>query len=225
MEVTRIVFYLLNKDAFDLTLHSFLLISKGGLLYDTMAIAYFNAPWLLTVLLPLRRKERPGFWKAERLIYVVFNSSALLMNLCDSVFFAYRQQRTTMALLDEFGGEGGLGTIIFHEALSHWYLVLLFIAMVAALWFFYRPVNTNLQPPKRYYISRSVGLAVWGFLLFWGARGCPKTLTSRPLSINYAHRYTTRPIDAALVLNTQNSCHTGTAQCDAELISKRDKCR
>lgn len=202
MEITRLVFLWENYDLFHLTWKSFALISKGGLLFDTSAILYLNCLWLALVFLPLHLKERPAFFKFEKWVYVVCNSLGLLMNLCDTAFFAYRQHRTTMAIFDEFGGEGNLGKIIAGEAMSHWYLVLLFIAMVAGLWLLYRPVKCDGKPIRRYYIRRTIGLGVWIVIFIWGVRGCTLSKVTRPISIGYAQRFATEPIDVDLVLNT-----------------------
>lgn len=204
MEVTRLVFYWENRELFHLTWDSFLLISKGGLLFDTSAILYMNVLWLAMVFLPLHLKERPWFWKAEHWVYVVPNSIGLLLNLCDTAFFAYRQHRTTMAIFDEFGGEGNIAKVMFSEAVAHWYLVLIFIAAVAALWLLYRPASQHITPPdyRRYYVSRTLGLAFWIVTFIWGVRGCTLSKVTRPISIGYAQRFATEPIDVDLVLNT-----------------------
>lgn len=141
MEVTRLTFLAVNHGVFHLTWQSFALISRGGLLFDTSAILYVNSLWLALAFFPLHYKERDGFRRFQHILYVATNAIALGANLCDAVFFGYRQHRSTMALFDEFGHEGAsnLLKIISTEALAHWYLVVLFIGMVWLLWRFYRP--------------------------------------------------------------------------------------
>ena len=204
MEVCRLVFLWENHGFFHLTWDSWWLISKGGLLFDTSAILYGNALWLLLVFLPVHVKERPWWWKMERVVFTVCNSLLVLANLCDTAFFAFRQQRTTMDIFREFGGEGNLGNIFGAELLSHWYLVLLFILMVWGLWAAYRqPVREAVKPPlKRYYISFSILLGLSVLLFIWGVRGCTLSAVTRPITIGYAQRFATEPIDVGLTLNT-----------------------
>lgn len=75
MEVTRLVFLWENIGTFRITTSSFMLISHGGLLFDTSAIMYVNALWLVLAFLPLHRKERPGWWKSVKWTYVITNST------------------------------------------------------------------------------------------------------------------------------------------------------
>lgn len=210
MMLTRIVFFCENAPLFTHSTHAYWLMFAGGLKYDIAAIMYGNALWLLMVLFPLRWKERPGWWRAQRVVFTVCNSLLLLANLCDTVFFAYRQSRTTASIFREFGGESNLVGIIGTEIVSHWYLVLLFAAMVFCLWKFYvRPVSMRSSQRaflaasgRRYYtvMALSLGLAVFCFIS--GVRGSLPSRFQRPMSVNFAQRYAVAPADAAVVLNT-----------------------
>ncbi|MCM1311197.1 MAG: LTA synthase family protein [Bacteroides sp.] len=206
MEVTRLVFLAVNHGVFHLTWKSFALISHGGLIFDTSAILYVNCLWLALAFFPLHYKERSGFRQLEKIVYVVTNSIALAANLCDTVFFGFRQHRSTMALFDEFGNEGvaSLLRIISTEALSHWYLVVLFAAIVWFLWHFYRPTYPPCQdkPLWHYYLGHTVGLGLCVAIFIWGVRGCTFSSVTRPISVGYAQRFATEPIDVDLVLNT-----------------------
>lgn len=209
MEVTRLTFLAVNHGVFHLTWQSFALISRGGLLFDTSAILYVNSLWLALAFFPLHYKERDGFRRFQHILYVATNAIALGANLCDAVFFGYRQHRSTMALFDEFGHEGAsnLLKIISTEALAHWYLVVLFIGMVWLLWRFYRPtVETPERPASgplwRYYLRQTLCLGLWVAIFIWGVRGCTFSAVTRPISIGYAQRFATEPIDVDLVLNT-----------------------
>lgn len=206
MEVTRLVFLAVNHGLFHLTWQSFLLISRGGLLFDTSAILYTNCLWLALAFFPLHYKERSGFRLFQRVVYVATNSVALAANLCDTVFFGYRQHRSTMALFDEFGNESASNMlkIITSEALNYWYLLLLFALMVWFLWRFYVPTRAPRpdKPLWRYYLGHTVGLGLWVAIFIWGVRGCTFSKVTRPISIGYAQRFATEPIDVDLVLNT-----------------------
>ena len=206
MEVTRLAFLAVNHGLFHLTWQSFWLISRGGLLFDTSAILYTNCLWLALAFFPLHYKERHGFRTFERTVYVATNSVALAANLCDTVFFSYRQHRSTMALFDEFGNESAANMlkIISTEAFSHWPLLLLFATMVWALWKLYVPTRGPVsgRPLWHYYLGHTIGLAFWVVVFIWGVRGCTLSKVTRPISIGYAQRFATEPIDVDLVLNT-----------------------
>lgn len=176
----------------------------GGLHFDSSAICYTNALYILLVLLPLHWKEVRWYQLMTKIIFVTVNSLCLLVDLADSVFFEFRGQRTTAAIFGEFGGEGNLASIILPQMLSHWYLVLLFILMVLALVFLYRyPPRPAVRPLGRYYLIQSISLVVIGFLAFCGMRGNVFFLSAtRPISNNFAFTYTNNARETAIVLNT-----------------------
>lgn len=206
MELTRLVFLWGNHSSFHLTWSSFRLISRGGLLFDISAILYVNCLWLALVFFPLHVKENAGFRKVEKIVFVVTNALALLANLCDTVFYAYRGHRSTMALFDEFGNEGAgnMAKIILTEAIGHWYLVVLLIGMVYVLWRFYQPAKevSSTAPKWHYYLGHTLGLGFWVVIFIWGVRGCTLSKVTRPIAIGYAQRFATEPNDVDLVLNT-----------------------
>ncbi len=203
MEVTRLVFLWENIGSFRITFSSFMLISHGGLLFDTSAIMYVNALWLILAFLPLHLKERPGWWKAVKWTYVVTNSVALLANLCDTVFYGYRHQRSTMSLFTEFGNEGNIARIIGMEVLTHWYLLVLLIVMIWSMWKLFRnPGRRPAQPLRHYYLGNTLRLGFWVAFFIFGVRGCTFSSVTRPIAVGYAQRFATNPEDVDLVLNT-----------------------
>ena len=135
-ELCRLAFLAENWQMFSagMSWKAFRQISLGGLKFDTSAIFYTNSLVILLYLLPLHLKERRGYQITTKWIYIVINTICLFMNLADTVFFEFRKHRTSMAVFDEFKGEGNLGGIVGTEIVAHWYLVLLLVAMVALLW-------------------------------------------------------------------------------------------
>ena len=199
--VTRLAFLLENLSTYD---HVFTLdawsIVVGGLYFDTSAIAYTNALYILMVLLPYHLKET-GLWQRIcKWIYIVINALGLAMNLGDSVYFQYTARRTTMAFFSEFGGDDKLGTIVGYEFLRHWYLVLLFVVLMVALYKLYRTPKAQIQPRRRYYVVQTLSLLVAGYLCWAGMRG--GLWDSRPIKISTANQFIIRPNDASLILNT-----------------------
>ena len=199
--VTRLAFLLENLSTYD---HVFTLdawsIVVGGLYFDTSAIAYTNALYILMVLLPCHLKET-GLWQRIcKWIYIVINALGLAMNLGDSVYFQYTARRTTMAFFSEFGGDDKLGTIVGYEFLRHWYLVLLFVVLMVALYKLYRTPKAQIQPRRRYYVVQTLSLLVAGYLCWAGMRG--GLWDSRPIKISTANQFIIRPNDASLILNT-----------------------
>ena len=207
-QIARCEYYLENASYFSYTPDIF----RGGLLFDTSAIIYTNALYIVLMLLPFHKKERKGYHMFCKWLYLIVNGLALAINLADSVYFQYTMRRTTTTVFGEFSNEGNLASIIGTEFLNHWYLVLLFAVIMFLLWRLYatpKPYAT-LKPsttPKptvslrRYYIATTAALIFSVPLCIAGMRG-GFTTAVRPITVSNANQYAQRPTDAALVLNT-----------------------
>ncbi len=189
-----------------LTLSHAMDLFGAGLLFDTPAILYTNAIILLMFLLPLHYKERPGFYKAARWIYVVVNSLAVYMNLMDCVYFPFTGKRTTASVFAEFGNESTVEMLkIFGgQFLSHWYLVLLAALVTWGFWKLFSPRPDAVKRPSplsRYYLTRTLVLLAAVPLCIGAIRG-GFTKATRPITISNANQYVNRPAETGIVLNT-----------------------
>lgn len=175
-------------------------IIVGGLYFDTSAIAYTNALYILLVLLPLHKKETNSWQSLCRWIYLIINSVGLAMNLGDSVYFQYTARRTTIAFFSEFSGDEKLGSIVGYEFIQHWYFVVLFAILVLFLWKFYVRPQKKVVPLRRYYITQTISLLIGAYACWAGIRG--GLWDNRPIKISTANQFIIRPNDASLILNT-----------------------
>ena len=200
--VTRIVFLLENYSTYEHVFSSpkFWDIFWGGVYFDTSAIAYTNALYILLVLFPLHLKESAKWQRCCKWLYIIINGLGLATNLGDAVYFQYTARRTTIAFFSEFGADDKLGSIVGLEFLRHWYLVLLFIALIALLWRCYLTPVFRTQPRRRYYIIQTLALLIAAFLCWAGMRG--GFWDNRPIKISTANQFIDRPNDASLILNT-----------------------
>ena len=174
----------------------------GALVFDTSALLYVNSLYLVLMLLPLHLKERSGFHKALKWLFVVTNAVAVAMNLMDSVYFQFTGRRSTVSVFSEFANEGNITSIILTEFLNHWYLVLAFIALIFILWRCYtKPRLEVYRFGFQYYISQFIALLVMIPLAIIGIRGSV-TAGTRPITISNANEYVNRPVEASVVLNT-----------------------
>ncbi|MDO4497968.1 MAG: LTA synthase family protein, partial [Bacteroidales bacterium] len=180
--------------------------------FDTSAILYTNSLYALMMLLPVHLKEKRGWQRAAKGVYLVVNGLCLAINLCDAVYFKYTGRRTTCSVFDEFANENNLGTVFGTEVVNHWYFVLLWAVMMVALWKLYRPclcskrwVQPLMPVGKRgfinYYITQLLCLLLFLPLCIWGMRGGIGSFV-RPITISNANQYVNRPAEAAAILNT-----------------------
>lgn len=167
-------------------------VFRGGLLFDTSAIVYTNA--LYVVLMMAVGAFTLKGQKALKWLYLTINGLALAINLADAVYFQYTMRRTTTTVFGEFSNEGNLGSIFGTEFINHWYLVLLFAVVMWGLYKLY-------AMPLRKHAANLASLLLIVPLSIAGMRG-GFTTAVRPITVSNANQYAQHPADAALVLNT-----------------------
>lgn len=202
--ICRISFIFVNKAAFSNDKIDYLKVFEGGMLFDTSAICYTNALFILLFL-------NAGYFKdvkqwvniALRIVFTVINSLFILLNFIDSVIFTIRLQRSNATTFREFKGEVNVTTVAGGEILSHWYLVILEIIMVVALWkLFIKPASKALRSRLSVF-AYSCGFALVIFLVISGMRG--EFLIGRdrhPITEEFAFGFTDDAKQTGIVLNT-----------------------
>lgn len=176
----------------------------GSLRFDSSAIFYTNSLYIILMLLPLHLKEREWWHTMTKWIFVVVNSLAVAINLCDAVYSQYTGRRTTSSFFSEFSNEGNLGTIFFTELLNHWYLLLIAIAMIALIWTLYLKPQGPYKKTKSlfsYYLSHSIVFLLSFPIAVIAMRG-GATRTTRPIANSNANQYVNQPHEASIILNT-----------------------
>lgn len=203
--VCRIVFLLTNYSSFsdNLTAGHLIEMLRGGFLFDSSAIMYTNVLWIVMVLFPLHLKETPTYRKVCKWLFVVVNSLAVVMNLCDCVYFQYTSRRTTSTVFSEFSHEGNLAGIFGTELIRHWYLLLIGVVLIYALWRLY--LSHNLKRHTicwwRYSLATLVSILLMVPCIVGGMRG-GLAHSVRPITVSNANQYVNHPTEAAIVLNT-----------------------
>ncbi len=212
-EVCRFVYLFENWSTYsaNLSWKSLGEILRGGWMFDTSAILYTNALYILLMILPLQWKETDLWQRVARWVFIVFNSICIVINLADAVYFQYTGRRTTVTVFSEFGNEHNLGSIFGIEILRHWYLVLVGAVLIYGLWkLYFLPSGRATRLVRRpflvgnlaiYYAVHILCLVIFVPLCVFGMRGGATTAV-RPITISNANQYVDRPLEAALVLNT-----------------------
>jgi phosphoglycerol transferase MdoB-like AlkP superfamily enzyme len=204
--IARVTFLFENYSFYEgkLTFAHLLELFRGGVMFDTSAILYTNALWVLLILLPLHIKETPVYHTVCKWVFIVVNILTLVLNLGDSVYFQYSMRRTTTTIFQEFENENNLGGIFFTEAVSHWYFFILAGLVGWGLWKCYlRPIPNPSLMSKRWSYYLTNGLSLLAFVPFCvaGMRG-GWTRDIRPITVSNANNYCDRPAETGIVLNT-----------------------
>ena len=223
--IARMVFLAENWNFYadNLTWPHFLEMMRGGLMFDTTAILYTNALWIVMVLFPLHWKENKTYHNICRWVFVAVNILTLAVNLVDTVYFRYSMRRTTTTIFQEFQNENNLGGIFWTEMVSHWYFFVLAGLVAWGLWKLY--VKSDVSELKKrlpvYYPVMLVSLL--GFVPFCvaGMRG-GWTRDIRPITVSNANNYCDRPTETGLVLNTPFSLIRTIGKNNFEVIAYYD---
>jgi arylsulfatase A-like enzyme len=153
------------------------------------------------VMMPWGRWAKGANWSRwTKGVYLGINGLALATNLGDAVYFQYTARRTTIAFFSEFGADDQLGSIVGLEFVRHWYLVLLFVALMWFLWRCYVTPTFRLTKGTVPIVRHVLILAVAGYLCWAGMRG--GFWDNRPIKISTANQFIDKPNDASLILNT-----------------------
>ncbi len=207
--VARVAYLLENYSLFKegLSFEHLIRMFQGGLMFDTTAIVYSNALYILLMLFPLWFKETNTYHRFCRWLFVIVNAIGLFLNLCDAVYFPFTLRRTTTSVFREFDNENNLGSIFATELLNHWYFVLVFVVVVWGMYKLYRMPKSNifhfntLKNRWQFVGINFLSLAFATVFCVGGARGGLQSGV-RPITISNANEYVKRPIECALVLNT-----------------------
>ena len=212
--VCRVIFVLANWTIYSGTLtwgHTLELFG-AGLIFDTSAILYTNALVSVMMLFPLHWKEKQGYYKIVRWIYVICNSVAIYANLIDCVYFPFTGKRTTTSVFAEFSheGAGNMAKIFAEQFLANWYLVVVAAVISWLLWKLFRPVPSKVSSFSTrlpvYYITQVVVMLLAIPLFVAGMRG-GFTTAVRPITISNANQYADRPAETGIILNTPFSIY------------------
>ena len=200
----RVAFYLYNAAQLGpLTWAEAGSLLAGALKFDTASIVYADGVFILLSLLPLRLRERRWYRAMLFGYYVAVN--ALLVaatNLADTVYFRYTQKRFTA---DEvfFADNDNSVQLIGKFMAENWYLVLLWIALIALLAWGYRRRTREESLFSRgwaYYVGNTAVFAVAVGLSIAGMRGGMTRMT-RPITLSNATLYTADSGKANLILS------------------------
>lgn len=200
----RVVFYVYNMQLLGpLSWGELGQLLSGSLKFDTASIVYADGLFILLSLLPLHLRERRWYRTMLYGYYVVVNAVLIVAaNLADTVYFRYTQKRFTA---DEifFADNNNSLQLVGKFMAENWYLVLLWIALVALLaWGYRRKVHEEslLRRGWVYYMGGALIFALGAALSVAGMRGGMTRMT-RPITLSNAMIYTPDGSKANLILS------------------------
>jgi phosphoglycerol transferase MdoB-like AlkP superfamily enzyme len=202
----RLLFFVYNIKLLKVdSVYQFLDLSYHGLVFDTAAILYSNALFILFSILPLWINTSRGYQKMLLWIYFIFNGIAYATNFLDFIYYRFTYTRSTIALLDFVKNESNKGSLFSRFILTYWHVYVLFFVLLLLWIYLYKKLHLkNMEKPingVKYFAFSFIGFLVIATFIVGGIRGDFKKST-RPINIIDANRFVKKPEHADIVLNT-----------------------
>ena len=173
-----------------------------GMRFDIWTLIIFNLPFLIFYGIPFEFKYNKIYTKIVDILFVITNSTAILLNLIDVIYYRYIDKRMTSEL---FGfaqhTDDNQGDLIKQFIVDFWFIGVIFAVYLIAIIILTR--KTKVKRPaiiyrKLWYTSRSLAFLFIVAASIIGIRG---GLQNKPISIITAANYT-KTQNIPLVLNT-----------------------
>jgi phosphoglycerol transferase MdoB-like AlkP superfamily enzyme len=201
----RIGFYLFNHRMFpDISVGQFLVMMKGGLLFDISAAVYVNMIFILLEIVPFDFRYNALYEKVIRILFFVTNGLAISINCADYIYYRFVFKRATADVFKTFENETHMSKMFFKYMEDYWPVTIIGLFILFLMVYLYNKVKPVKPEPGNkiaYYITNVLIIPVVLALAVGGARGGYKHST-RPITISNAARYVKSPHDVPIVLNT-----------------------
>ena len=172
--ICRLLFYWFNYFYFsDISFGQILLILLSGLRFDLSVIILSNSIFILLYLLPLAFREHLFYRKLLLFLFILVNSTAILANCIDLIYFQFTMKRTTADVFNFFNGEMGndLGRLLPLFLKDYWYMFLIWIVLSFLAFYLYRKLDKNapLTWSRNVYLKQlgvyvlAIGLCIMGY--------------------------------------------------------------
>lgn len=204
-QAARFFFWVFNRNLIPVkTVSEYFKISFYGTAFDTTAILYVNALFILLSLLPLLINTKKTYQKFLFYIYFITNGITYAFNFGDAVYYKFSQARLSNAAFLVAQNEANLSKILF-VSVGQNPLVLIVYLLLMIIWILlYHKVKLNhtqiIYKPS-YYFWSVIYIAIASLLTVGGIRGDFRHST-RPLSLVDASKQMKNPLHSNLVLNS-----------------------
>lgn len=205
--IARVLFYVYNSDLLGVdSISVFFKLSYYGLAFDTAAILYVNALFIVLSLLPLKVNTQKWYQKTLFFIYFIFNLTAYAINFVDFIYYRFTFSRTTKVVFETLENETNKSSMFFRFLANYWHVYLLFLLMMVSWIFLYRKVKLNQKRyPKNnisYFVSSIIVFVFLVIMMIGGIRGGDFKKSTRPINLVDASRHVTKLQQADFVLNS-----------------------
>ncbi|MGE8534549.1 MAG: LTA synthase family protein [Chryseobacterium sp.] len=204
-QIARLLFWYFNKDLIKVdSVSEYIKLAFHGTAFDTTAILYVNALFILLSLLPLVINTKKIFQKILFWLYFITNGIAYAMNFGDFIYYKFSQARLTSAVFQVAEHESNVSQTMMISVGEHPFVLVWFIVLMGLWVFLYKRVKIEDSKPVKllpYFITSIITLCITAVLVVGGIRGDFKHST-RPINMVDATRFVTNPLQGNMVLNS-----------------------
>jgi len=141
--ISRLFFFIYNYGLFaDIESWQIIKIFFFGLRFDLSAILYFNLLFIIIHLIPLGKfiTLRP-VQLSLKLYFIIVNSTLILVNLVDSIYFHFVQKRSTADIFRFLFVSDDVPTLLPGFIRDYWFVVFVWLIIIALTWMIYPKLN------------------------------------------------------------------------------------
>ncbi|PWN61748.1 LTA synthase family protein [Chryseobacterium viscerum] len=204
-QIARLLFWVFNKDLIKVdSVSEYIKLAFHGTAFDTTAILYVNALFILLSLLPLVINTKKVFQKILFWLYFITNGIAYAMNFGDFIYYKFSQARLTSAVFQVAEHESNVSQTLMISIRQHPFVLIWYVVLMILWVFLYKKVKVEDSKPVKllpYFITSILTLCITAVLVVGGIRGDFKHST-RPINMVDATRFVTNPLQGNMVLNS-----------------------
>jgi len=204
-QIARLLFWFFNKELIKVdSVSDYFNLAFHGTAFDTTAILYVNALFILLSLIPIVINTKKAYQTVLFWLYFITNGIAYAMNFGDFVYYKFSQARLTSTALNVAQHETNIFKVFMASIGQHPFVLIWFIVLMTLWVFLYKKVKiTEYKPLKLipYFIWSILVLCGTAVLVVGGIRGDFKHST-RPINLVDANRFVVNPLQGNIVLNS-----------------------
>ena len=203
--IARVLFYIYNDHIIIVeSFEEFFKLCLIGLTFDTSAILYTNALFILISLLPIKNNSSISFQKGMFFLYFSTNIIAYSTNFFDFIYYEFSQSRLTTTVFDIVENETNKMDLMGSFIIDYWHVFVLFFVLVFAWIYLYKKIEFKVSSHLNKYNYYGYSIIWFLFIVFVcviGMRGGIGNAT-RPINMVDANRFVKKGSHADLVLNS-----------------------
>ena len=204
-QIARLLFWFFNENLIKVGgISEYLKLSYYGTAFDTTAILYVNAVFILLSIIPIVINTKKSYQKFLFYWYFITNGIAYSFNFGDIIYYRFSQARLTSAMFSVAKNENNIGKVFLNAVLQNPLVIISFILIIVLWIFLYKKVKVTEEKPKNlitYFVSSILILCMTATLVVGGIRGDFKHST-RPINLVDANKHVSNPLQGNLVLNS-----------------------